>query len=126
MSLHSYYLDDSVRNLQTFEDLFKRAQSFAARAFQRLKGRNDVDFKRDFELIFKTPDRDQELTPVSHHVARELWSFAYDWHRTPGRGHAAVRIYWDGARRYRCVAPSILDPVNHTEGFEDRGRMERL
>lgn len=133
MSVHYYYIDSSCGS--DFQVLFKRAQSFAARALERLDDPADSKFAEVFELIFKTPitdarplgrspafqpapgqDREAELRPrsVLAHVRRELRSFASCWARTPARGEAEVRMHWDGMGRYAKVLPAMfLDPVNY-------------
>lgn len=113
MSTHYYYIDSSCG--QDFQVLFERAQSFAARALERLNDPADSRFAEAFELIFKVPitdatpvgrcprfqpapgrDRKEALRPrsVLSHVRRELYSFAYCWARTYVREDAKVRMHY--------------------------------
>lgn len=141
-----YYLDASIGNLEDFEALFKRAQSFAARALERLTDPPlDTEFARVFEYIFKTPvtdvepmtrsinfkptdgqGRDHKLRPVLAHVCRELYSFANDWARTWDRRQAEVRIHFNEAHRYVQHQGELFDPVNHLFAFRNMEYMEWL
>lgn len=149
MATRYYYLDASIGDLEDFEALFKRAQSFAARALHRLTDHPlDPEFARVFEHIFKTPvmdvepmmrsasfsptdgqGRDHELRPVLAHVCRELYSFASDWGRTFHRTQADVRIHFDGAVRYvqhSGYPGELFDPVNHMFALRSIEEMEWL
>ncbi|KAI7779101.1 hypothetical protein LA080_001355 [Diaporthe eres] len=144
MATHSYYLDPSVG--EGFQVLFERAQSFAARALERLSDPTDSQFAQVFELIFKTPitdaepvgrsvefepaegqDRAYELRPrsVLSHVRRDLRSFAYGWERARFRALAEVRIHGDGLGRWVQQEPEgYLDPVNYIVRDDSKEEME--
>lgn len=146
MTTHFYFLDSSCG--PNFQTLFERAQSFAARAAERLDDPEDTQFAEVFKLIFKTTvtdtlpmprsprfqpapgqDHSQELRPrpVVAHVRRELHSLAHGWARTRAREDAEVRIHWDGLGRYLQVWPSVFfDPVNYLVRNQDREDVERL
>lgn len=142
---HYYYLDDSMG--KDFDVVFKRAQSFAARAAERLDDPTDWQFANLFERIFKTHitdprpvarapeyeppsylDREYELRPRSMlgHVLRELRSFAYGWIRTTARPRAEVRLHWDGLGRWVQRGPeAFLDPVNYVVRSDGREAIEK-
>lgn len=144
MATHSYYLDPSLG--EGFQVLFERAQSFAARALERLSDPTDSQFAQVFELIFKTPitdaepvrrsiefepaegqDRAYELRPrsVFSHVRRDLRSFAYGWERARFRALAEVRIHGDGLGRWVEQEPGrYLDPVNYIVRDDSKEDME--
>lgn len=146
MTTHYYFLDESCGS--NFQSLFERAQSFAARAAQRLDHPEDHQFAKAFELIFKTPVTDtqpmprclwfqpgpgQDSTaelrprPVLAHVRRELHSLAHGWARTQVRQDAEVRIHWDGLGRYVQVWPRVFfDPVNYLVRNQGREDIEKL
>lgn len=143
---HYYYIDSSCG--KGFQDLFERAQSFAAKALERLDDPTDSHFAEVFERIFKTPvadvepmkrcprfdpaptqDRKEELSPrsVLAHVRRELHSFAYGWERTTVREGAEVRFQWDGMKRYVQMWPKVFfDPVNYLVRNYSKDEMEEL
>lgn len=146
-SQHYYYIDPSCG--ENFEALFERAQSFAARALERLEDRDDKEFAKVFKLIFKTsigdtepmarseeyeppgtflkPEAELRPRPVVDHVRRELYSLAHRWTRTMARAGAEVRLHWDGTGRYVEHRPEVFfDPVNFMVRHCSRGFMEGL
>lgn len=144
MATHSYYLDPSIGSY--FQDIFERAQFFAARALQRLDDPTDSQFARVFELIFKTPitdaepvgrcdrfqpapgqQRESELRPrsVLSHVRRELRSFAYGWEKAKFRALAELRLHWDGRARWVRQGQVYFDPVNYIVCSDSKEDMEK-
>lgn len=123
-----YYIDASMD--KNFNEIFKRAQSWADLALKRLSDPNDAEFREVFQNIFKTSVMDNQPMPrspgfapslhadlqplsVTSHVRRELHSLAYGWTRTDKREEAEVRIHKNAMHRYVQIAPALFhDPVN--------------
>lgn len=68
-----YYIDNSANNharlatqgTRSFDDFVRSAQHWARRAVERLQDRNDTDFARVFNVIFKTPKSNRDPLPNS-------------------------------------------------------------
>ncbi|KUI53060.1 hypothetical protein VP1G_00451 [Cytospora mali] len=147
-----YYIDSSVENKaigatqgrKQFKDFVQAAQHWARRAVERLQDRNDTDFARVFNIIFKTPksnptrwsnsrrwqmryrmQSERDWMPTIDHVVAVLSDFANNWTMTTNRQHAHVRFFSDDRARFRRAPNGMYyDTVNHvyypdSENWED-------
>lgn len=137
-----YYFIDSTANsdaraatqgAKPFNDFVRAMQHWARRAEERLRDRNDADFARVFNIIFKTPlenrtplpnsrrwqmryrvQPEREWRPTASHVVSVLSDFANNWTQTTNRQRANVRFYSDARARFRRAPNGMYyDPVNH-------------
>ncbi|ROW08352.1 hypothetical protein VMCG_03247 [Cytospora schulzeri] len=153
MSNPKYYFIDLTANnraraathgTRSFNDFVRAAQHWAKRAVERLQDRNDTDFARVFNIIFKTPinngttlpksrrwqmryrvQSDHEWRPTINHVVSVLSDFANNWTQTTNRQRSNVRFFSDDRQRFRRAPNGMYyDLVNHvyypdSENWED-------